>query len=133
MKTLRISLMGAALLTGASSVILLAQRQGNSPPPQPPPPSSRTTNYPPMGPMGPMGGMDSSGAPDVLGARMAEQQARSRNNERQKRLETDTQRLVGLVQDFKDQMDKGMSPADMSKKAEEIEKLAKSVKDRMKG
>jgi hypothetical protein len=86
-----------------------------------------------MVPMSPMGGMDSSGGPDLLGARMAEQQARSRNNERQKRLEADTQKLMGLVSDFKEQVDKGLSPADMSKKAEEIEKLAKSVKDRMKG
>ena len=77
--------------------------------------------------------MDPSGSPDVLNSRMAEQQARSRNNDRQKRLESDTERLVGLVSDFKDQVDKGMSPAEMSKRAEEIEKLAKSVKDRMKG
>ena len=130
MKTLQISLVGVALLTGASSVIVLGQRQSN-PPPQPPP-SSRT-NYPPMVPMTPMGGMDSSSSPDVLSARMAEQQARSRNSERQRRLETDTEKLLGLVSNFKEQVDKGMSPADMSKKAEEIEKLAKSVKDRMKG
>ena len=66
---------------------------------------------------------------------MAEQQAKSRNSERQRRLEADTEKLVGLVNDFKEQMarDKGLSPAEMSKKAEEIEKLAKSVKDRMKG
>jgi hypothetical protein len=86
-----------------------------------------------MVPMTPMGGLDSSGAPDVLGARMAEQQARSRNSERQKRLEADTERLLGLVSDFKEQVDKGLSPADLSRKAEEIEKLAKSVKDRMRG
>ena len=86
-----------------------------------------------MVPMTPMGGMDPSSGPDILSVRMAEQQAKSRNSERQRRLEADTQKLVGLVNDFKEQMDKGLSPADMSKKAEEIEKLAKSVKDRMKG
>ena len=88
-----------------------------------------------MGPMTPMGGIDSSGGPDVLNARMAEQQARSRNSERQRKLEADTEKLVGLVTNFKEQVqsDKGLSPADMSKRAEEIEKLAKSVKDRMKG
>ena len=85
--------------------------------------------------MGPMGGMESTSSPDVLSSRMAEQQARTRNYERQKRLEADTQRLVGLVTDFKEKLQNGgdLSPADMSKKAEEIEKLAKSVKDRMKG
>jgi hypothetical protein len=77
--------------------------------------------------------MDPTGAPDVLSARMAEQQVRSRNMERQKRLESDTDKLVGLVSDFKEQVDKGLSPAEMSKKAEEIEKLARSVKDKMKG
>ncbi|WP_035349280.1 hypothetical protein [Edaphobacter aggregans] len=130
MKTRRISLIGTALLVGASGVIVLGQRQSN---PQPPPPPR--TNYPPMVPMSPMGGLDSSGAPDMLGARMAEQQARSRNSERQRRLESDTEKLVGLVSNFKEQVqsDKGLSPTDLSKKAEEIEKLAKSVKDRMKG
>lgn len=73
--------------------------------------------------------------PDVMNSRMSDQQARSRNSERQRRLESDTDKLLGLVTDFKEQVhnDKGLSPADMSKKAEEIEKLAKSVKDRMKG
>lgn len=80
-------------------------------------------------------GMDPSNSPDLVNSRMAEQQAKSRNSERQKRLESDTDKLVGLVNSFKEQMsnDKALSPADMSKKAEEIEKLAKSVKDRMKG
>ena len=88
-----------------------------------------------MGPMSPMGGVDPSMGPDVLNSRMQDQQARSRNSERQRRLELDTDKLVGLVNAFKEQMqsEKGLSPADMSKKAEEIEKLAKSVKDRMKG
>jgi len=70
-----------------------------------------------------------------MNARMAEAQARSRNFERQKKLESDTAKLVGLVTDFKEKLQSGgdLSPSDMSKKAEEIEKLAKSVKDRMKG
>jgi hypothetical protein len=81
-----------------------------------------------------MGG-DPAAPPDILSGRIAEQQARSRNNERQKRLETDTDRLMGLVTDFKQQVqgDKPLSQDDVSKRAEEIEKLARSVKDRMKG
>jgi hypothetical protein len=77
----------------------------------------------------------SMGMPDVLGGRVAEQQARTRNNERQKKLESDTEKLVGLVTDLKSQVqgEKTMSPIDLSKRAEEIEKLARSVKDRMKG
>lgn len=78
---------------------------------------------------------DPSGTPDILSSRVAEQQARSRNSERQKRLELDTDKLVGLVNDFRQQVEdeKKLSPADLSKRAEEIEKLARSVKDRMKG
>lgn len=83
-----------------------------------------------------MGPMDASGSsPDILSTRIAEQQARTRNSERQKRIESDTQKLLGLVDDLKQQIqsDKDLSPADVSKRAEEIEKLARSVKDRMKG
>ena len=68
--------------------------------------------------------------------RMEEQQARSRNGERQKKLVADTDRLLALVEDLKhqiEQADKDGQPADITKKAEEIEKLAKSVKDRMRG
>jgi short-subunit dehydrogenase len=47
----------------------------------------------------------------------------------------DTDKLVGLVNDLRQQVEdeKKLSPADLSKRAEEIEKLARSVKDRMKG
>ena len=81
-----------------------------------------------------MGPTDPS-APDILNARIAAQQARTRNAERQKRLEADTDKLIGLVTDFKQQVqsEKKLSPDDIGKRAEEIEKLARSVKDRMKG
>jgi hypothetical protein len=67
---------------------------------------------------------------------MEEQQARSRNSERQKKLVADTDRLLALIGDLKhqiEQADRDGQPVDVTKKAEEIEKLAKSVKDRMKG
>jgi hypothetical protein len=67
---------------------------------------------------------------------MEEQQARSRNGERQKKLVADTDRLLALIEDLKHQLeqaDKDGQPMDVTKKAEEIERLAKSVKDRMKG
>jgi hypothetical protein len=87
-----------------------------------------------MGGIGPMGPGDPSAPPDVLSGRIAEQQARSRNAERQKRLEADTDKLVGLVTEFKEQVQsEKMSPDDIGKRAEEIEKLARSVKDKMKG
>jgi len=113
----------------------LGQRQGSgATPSMPSPPSASRPNFPNMGGMGAPMGADESGG-DILSSRVAEQQARSRNSERQKRLESDTNKLVDLVNNLKQQIqeDKKLSPADLSKRAEEIEKLARSVKDRMKG
>jgi hypothetical protein len=73
---------------------------------------------------------------DPLAPRMEEQQARSRNSERQKKLMADTDKLLLLATDLKQQVDKtnkDVLSVDVVKKAEEIEKLAKSVKERMKG
>lgn len=126
-----------AVLLLAGSSLIVAQRQGSGgmvPAVPLPSPSSRT-GYPPMGGI-PTDPMNPSASPDILlNSRIAEQQARTRNSERQKRLESDTQKLVGLVDKLKQQMqgEKQMPAADLSKRAEEIEKLARSVKDRMKG
>ena len=71
--------------------------------------------------------------PDII--RHMEQQ-RMRINERQKRLEADTDKLVALTTALKAQVDeskKDILSVDMIKKAEEIEKLAHSVKERIKG
>jgi hypothetical protein len=84
----------------------------------------------------PMNGSDPMmGMPDPMRGRLAEQQAKVRNNERQKKLQTDTERLVGLVNELKTQVqsEQALPAAELSKRAEEIEKLARSVKDRMKG
>lgn len=64
-----------------------------------------------------------------------EQQARTRNSDRQKRMVEDTNKLVSLATDLKQQVEVGKdaTPGDAARKAEEIEKLAKSVRDRMKG
>lgn len=129
---------GITVLLLSGSSLIHAQRQGSGGmvPAVPLPSSpSRTTGYPGVGGM-PIDPMDPSARPDILlNARIAEQQARTRNSERQKRLESDTQKLVGLVDELKQQMqgEKEMSPSELSKRAEEIEKLARSVKDRMKG
>jgi hypothetical protein len=68
--------------------------------------------------------------------KLEEQQATSRNVERQKRLQMDTDKLLSLATELKEQVDKtdkNTLSLDVIKKADEIEKLAKSVKDRMKG
>ncbi len=65
-----------------------------------------------------------------------ESQAAARNLERQRRLVADTQRLLQLAIELKSEVDKtnqNILSVDVVKKAEEIERLAKSVKERMKG
>ena len=73
---------------------------------------------------------------DTMAHRAMVQQAKRRNTERQQEIVSATDKLVTLTQQFKDDMKKGgkdqLSAANI-KKAEEIEKLAKSVKEKMKG
>jgi nitric oxide reductase activation protein len=74
--------------------------------------------------------------PDPMDPHRAEQQEKLRNNDRQKRLVADTEKLLVLATDLKAQVDKSTKDTlsvDVIKKADEIEKLAHSVKERMKG
>jgi len=73
---------------------------------------------------------------DPFAGKLAEQQARSRNADRQKRLVADTDKLLSLATELKqdvDKTDKNTLSVDVVKRADEIEKLAHSVKERMKG
>ena len=61
--------------------------------------------------------------------------ARERNKERQAALKKDTDKLLELATQLKEYVDKtneNMLSLDVIKKAEEIEKLSKSVKEKMK-
>jgi hypothetical protein len=63
-------------------------------------------------------------------------QQKMRVSERQKQLVADTDKLLALTTALKEQVDesdKNILSLDMVKKAEEIEKLAHSVKERIKG
>ena len=65
-----------------------------------------------------------------------EKLAKARNSDRQKQLVKDTDKLLELAKQLKDDVDKSNADTlslDVMKKAAEIEKLAKSVKDRMRG
>ena len=76
------------------------------------------------------------GPEEPLSGHAREQQAIARNSERQKKLAEDTTKLLTLATELKEQVDKtnkDILSVDVIKKADEIEKLAKSVKDRMKG
>ena len=70
---------------------------------------------------------------DPMARQMAEQQALRRNSLRQKQIVDDTAKLVQLAQQLKDEAEKGKTGgnASFTKKAEEIERLAKSVKEKM--
>lgn len=62
--------------------------------------------------------------------------AERRNSERQKQLVADTDRLLTLVQQLKqevDKTDKDQLSVDVVKRAEQIEKLARTVKEKMRG
>ena len=129
MKTLRISIM-ATLVMGAATGLASAQMGAG--------PILNTSQGTGRGGGLGMPSTEGRGQPPGLDPlpRMEEQQARSRNDERQKKLVADTDRLLALVEDLKhqiEQADKDGQPADVTKKAEEIERLAKSVKERMKG
>jgi len=69
-----------------------------------------------------------------LGRRMAYEQARARSRQRQQQLVSDTDKLIRLVKDLQiDMRNDDMSPSDLSRRAAEIEKLARSVQNSMKG
>jgi len=66
---------------------------------------------------------------------LEQQQARARNAERQKQLVEDTQKLVALANELQvevNQSTKDMLSLDVVRKADEIDKLARTVRDKMK-
>jgi hypothetical protein len=100
-------------------------QQGSPRVPMPPPPS-QTTGLPPL--------IDDSNSAG-LGSIEA-QQARLRNNDRQKQLVDDTAKLLDLANELKVDVDKSNKDTlslDVIRKADEIEKLAHNVKEKMKG
>jgi hypothetical protein len=71
---------------------------------------------------------------DPMMRQLAEQQAHKRADIRQKLIVDDTAKLLNLAQQLKEQADKGTidkSSSAFARKAEEIERLAKTVKDKM--
>jgi hypothetical protein len=74
-------------------------------------------------------------AADEARVRMEEQRVKLQIDERQKHLQADTARLVQLSSELKEEVDKSgkyVTSVEAIRKAEEIEKLAHSVRDRMK-
>jgi hypothetical protein len=76
------------------------------------------------------------GGPDEIRDKLAREMAKKANLERQASLKADTEKLLKLSTELKDYVDKtneNVLSMEVLKKAEEIEKLAKSVKEKMKG
>jgi hypothetical protein len=74
--------------------------------------------------------------PNPMARQQEERMEKARNVDRQKQLEHDTDKLLALAKELKDEVSKSNKDTlsvDVVKKAAEIEKLAKSVKDRMRG
>ncbi len=71
---------------------------------------------------------------DPLMRKQREKQALARNAQRQEQLVKDSGKLLALATELKTEVDKtnkDMLSIDVIKKAEEIEKLAKSVREKM--
>jgi hypothetical protein len=118
----------AALLLAGSWVglhtIFAAQMQQQAPPMQQVP----TMQEPPFG--------ESPNPNDPMQRQRLEKMEKARNSDRQQQLVKDTDKLLALAKELKEDVsksDKDTLSVDVVKKAAEIEKLAKSVKDRMRG
>jgi type VI protein secretion system component VasF len=75
-------------------------------------------------------------ANDPLQHQRLEKLEKARNSDRQKELVADTDKLLSLAKELKEEVSKSNKDTlsvDVVKKAAEIEKLAKNVKDRMRG
>ena len=125
MRILRSAVIGMVLLTGASGMVSEGQFTQRQQVPQNPTPQG----LPPID-----GRLPSDG--DALPPSVLARQAKARDDDRQKQLVNDTNKLLQLATELKTEVDKtnkNVLSVDVIKKADEIEKLAKNVKDRMKG
>ena len=100
------------------------------------PQASDDAHGPPQG-VGQRGPHDrESGPEDEQREQMEKDLAKKANQERQAQLKRDTDKLLQLATDLKTEVDKSnenILAVDVVKKADEIEKLAHSVKEKMKG
>ncbi|HWW97393.1 MAG TPA: hypothetical protein VNY74_06840 [Edaphobacter sp.] len=127
MRILRVAMIGVVLATVGSGRLSGGQMFPTQPTPQN---GRQIPGLPPPGRNG------NPADPDPIDSHRADQQEKLRNTDRQKRLVADTDKLLALATDLKAQVDKSTKDTlsvDVIKKAEEIEKLAHSVKERMKG
>lgn len=75
-------------------------------------------------------------SPDAMRDHLAREEANKANLARHAALKTDTEKLLKLAEELKQDVEKSnenVLSVNVVKKADEIEKLAKSVKDKMRG
>ena len=123
---------GLALLVLAAPLALPAQYNGTDGAGNASNPANPNGTNGSMNPHGLDGGRD---GPSV-NPQLQEQMAQRRNSERQKELVADTEKLFQLAQQLRDEVaksNKDQLAIPVVKKSEEIEKLAKSVKEKMRG
>ena len=131
---------------GLAVVVVMVGLGGVAATQRTPPPSlggypTQRSGPPPPPPMQPIGIPDSrdprvTTADDAAMRAAADKQARMRNDDRQKRLVSDTEKLLQLATQLHNDVaktDKNVLSLDVIRRAEEIERLAHGVKDRMKG
>ena len=122
-------LISAVSLSGMATAQRGAQRTQPSSTNQPitPPNTTQPGILPPLDTPGSMDG--------GIRARMEEGRVKSANDDRHKRLATDVDKLVSLTNELKADLDKASKDElslDVIRKAQEIEKLAHDVQNRMK-
>lgn len=120
------SIFALALLLGSAPLVATCAAQTSVTP--------GPINEPPLfpGQPRPIGANSEPGVPP----RIAAAAARARENERQKRLVADSDKLLALATELHADVartDKNILSVDVIHRADEIEKLAHSVKERMKG
>jgi hypothetical protein len=89
----------------------------------------------PNAPLAPNAGFPSDAHEDEQRAKIEKDMAKKANKQRQAQLQRDTDNLLKLANELKQEVDKSNENTlslDVLKKAEEIEKLAHSVKEKMK-
>ena len=99
-------------------------------------PGKAQTQAPDPRPQGRSGSIPTAGDANEAQERMARELAKKANQSRQAMLKSDTDKLLKLAVELKDYVDKSnenVLSLDVLKKADEIERLAHSVKDKMKG
>jgi hypothetical protein len=75
-------------------------------------------------------------SPPGIDPQLAERMTNTRNNDRQKQLVADTQKLLSLAQQLHDEVaksNKNELSVSVVKTADQIDKLAKRVRDEMRG